>query len=80
MEETTYITAEEARNLSEKGKEFMYKQELDTVYNKIFQACDRGENQVCHNIKYKNTIVVLRENGFIVDPTWTEINWRDLDL
>ena len=80
MEKITYITAEEARELSKKGKERMYKQELDTIYNKIFNSCDQGENQIYHNIKYQSTVTTLRESGFIVDPTWTQISWRDLDL
>lgn len=75
MEEITYITAEEARNLSDRGREFIHKQELDKVYNKIYQACDRGETQIYYNIEYQNTVAFLREHGFNIDFPWKTINW-----
>ncbi len=75
MKEEIYITAEEARSLSNKGREFVRKQELDEVYNKICQACDRGETQTYYNIEYQNTVDVLREHGFCIDFPWKTINW-----
>jgi hypothetical protein len=76
MEEVIYITAKEASDLSNKGREFIRKQELDEVYNKIYQACDRGETQIYYNIKYQNTVDVLKENGFCINFPWQTINWN----
>ena len=76
MEEVMYITAEEARSLSNKGREFIRKQELDKVYNKIYQACDRGETQTYYNIEHQNTVDVLREHGFCIDFSRQTISWN----
>lgn len=76
MDEIIYITAEEAKNLSNKGREFIHKQELNKVYNKIYQACDRGETETYYNIEYQNTVDVLREHGFNINFPWQTINWN----
>ena len=75
MEEVKYMTADEAREISNRERKKQEQKELDSVFGRINSACLMGYYEINIQLQYQSTINVLKENGFKVDNSYGEVSW-----